>query len=228
VSLLLCVISISAKAYEYSLPLNGSSYFIFSTVRLLNVNRESTIPAWYSSGLLLAAAGLLAVIGAARRRSDAPYARHWQALGLIFLYLSLDEAAEIHELFTRPMQDTGVNGPLLFGWVIFGMVFALVVGLLYLRFVLALPRTTRNLVILAGVCYIGGALGVEMIGANQWYIDDGTSLRYSAIGTVEEFMEMLGVSLFIYALLGFLSAYCGDIHVAIRTKKSGDHPGPPG
>jgi hypothetical protein len=41
-------------------------------------------------------------------------------------------------------------------------------------------------------------------------------------------MEMLGVSLFIYALLGFLSAHCGDIHVAIRIKKSGDHPGPPG
>jgi hypothetical protein len=45
---------------------------------------------------------------------------------------------------------------------------------------------------------------VEAISANQWYLDDGVSFLYLAIATVEESCEMLGVVLFIYALLVYM------------------------
>jgi hypothetical protein len=47
---------------------------------------------------------------------------------------------------------------------------------------------------------------VEAISANRYYLDNGVSFPYLAIATVEEFCEMLGVVLFIYALLSYMAA----------------------
>jgi len=63
-------------------------------------------------------------------------------------------------------------------------------GLLYWQFVWALPKPTRNRFILAAAIYVGGALVIEVISANQYAVDEGRSLLYSAIGTTEEFCEM--------------------------------------
>src|SRR5690606_36362395 len=58
--------------------------------------------------------------------------------------------------------------------------------------------------ILAGMVYVGGALIVDGISANQWDIGGGISFEYLAIATVEECCEMLGVVIFIYALLAYM------------------------
>lgn len=167
-----------------------------------NVNREASIPAWYSSALLLGAAALLAVTAAVKRAYAEPYVRHWQGLALIFLYLSIDEAAALHETLTEPLQTAlDTSGYLTFAWVIAGAVFVAVVGLLYARFLLALSRGIRAGFFAAVALYVGGALVIEAISANQWHLNNGSSLLYSAVGTVEELCEMLGVIVLIYTLL---------------------------
>ena len=50
---------------------------------------------------------------------------------------------------------------------------ALIFTLLYLRFLFHLPPRIRNLFILAGVCYVGGAVIVEAISANRYSLDGG-------------------------------------------------------
>lgn len=181
----------------------GPPGLLTNLIQVLNVNRESSLPAWYSSGLLLLAAALLAVNAALHRQER--YARHWAGLAAIFLYLSADEAAAIHEEFTDPLQTAlNTSGYLSFAWVIVGAAFVLVVGLLYARFVLHLPPATRRGMIAAAVLYVGGALVIESISANQWELDGGSSLLYSAIGTLEELCEMLGVIVLIYTLLAYL------------------------
>jgi hypothetical protein len=40
-----------------------------------------------------------------------------------------------------------------------------VIGLLYLRFLLRVPRRTALLLVLSGAVFVGGALGVEFIQA---------------------------------------------------------------
>lgn len=213
ISLILSIHSIAGKWLEWELG-TKSTYFIYQWVEAFNVNRESSIPTWYSSGLLLFCAILLAVIALAVRQNKDRYQRHWFGLALIFLYLSIDEAAAIHETVTTPLQESlDAGGYFYFAWVFVGIAFVGVVGMLYLKFLLRLPKRTQRLFILSGMTYIGGALGIEVISANQWYIDDGTSLKYSAIATVEETFEMLGATLFIYALIRYLSEYIGELSI---------------
>ncbi len=227
IALYLCVQSLVGKAVEYELGTH-STYFIYQFVRLVNVNRESSLPTWYASTLLLIAAVLLAVIAYAQRFRHAPYARHWGGLAAVFLYLSVDEGAEIHEKLTAPLQDEfNTTGYLFFAWAIAGAVFVVVVGLLYLRFVMRLPNRTRALFLLAAALYVGGALGLDAVGANKWYEEGGTSLTFSAIGTVEEFCEMLGLVVFIYALLSYAASFLTAIQIVIMPQPDQTLAAPP-
>lgn len=168
-------------------------------VRFVNINLEKSLPTWYASMLLMLAAVLLGLI--ARGKTNNPYRLHWFGLSSIFVYLSIDEATAIHEEFTRPLRELlGTTGFLHFAWVIIGAIFVAVVALLYLRFVFQLPAPVRNLIILAGALFVSGALLIESFSATL-YAETGTTLVFSAIGTVEEWFEMLGVIVFIRALL---------------------------
>lgn len=188
---------------------------IVGVMDLFSINAEKTIPTWYATTLLLVASVVLAVIARDKLRGQAPYARHWAGLSVIFLYLSLDEGASIHELLSDPLEAAfGTSGFLAFGWVIAGVVAVLIFGLVYLRFLLHLPPATRNGMILAGMIYVGGAIVIESISANQWDIGGGVSFPYLAIATVEELMEKLGVVLFIYTLL----VYSAPATVTLQTE----------
>ncbi len=195
---------------------DNASHFLSETVRLFNINRETSVPTWYASSLLLVAGGVLGIVAHTKYTNREPYRRHWLGLALIFVYLSLDEGAVIHEIFTDPVQMLfDSSGPLYFAWVIVVIPLLVLFGLVYFRFWLNLPPRTRALFCLAGVIYVGGALGIEMIGSNKWYVDGGTSLVYSAIGTLEEFCEMLGVITLIYAVAKYLAdgAYALEVNI---------------
>ena len=59
---------------------------------------------------------------------------------------------------------------------------------------------------MAGAVYVGGAIGMEMIGG--FYQDVyGYDLTYVLLQTIEEVGEMLGIVIFIYALCYYLSVY---------------------
>lgn len=192
-------------------------HILSELVRLFNINRESSIPTWYASSLLLACAILLGLIAHNQYVRQAGERRYWIGLALIFLFLSIDEAAEIHERLTQPLQAVfNAGGPLFFAWMIAYIPLVLVFGVVYFRFWLRLPPRTRRLFLLSGVLYLGGAVGVEMIGSNIWYQDGGTSLFYSTIGTIEEFLEMLGAATLIYTLLTYITGEAGDLQVEIR------------
>jgi hypothetical protein len=61
-----------------------------------NFDLEANLPTWWSSALLLAIAGLCAVIAAGRHLARAPHVRWWIACAG-FVGLSLEEVAQIHE-----------------------------------------------------------------------------------------------------------------------------------
>jgi hypothetical protein len=211
----LCVSSIVGRAFEYELGTH-STYFIYQSMLLINANRENSIPSWYSSSLLLICAAVLAGIAYGNRRSGGPYRAHWSVLAGLFGYLSADEAASIHEKLTAPLRDAfHTSGYLYFAWVLVGAPFVVIVGLAYLKFWLRLPPRTRTLFALAGTLYVSGALGLDAVAANLWYQDGGTSLTSSAIGTVEEFLEMIGTVTFLYALLTYAAALFTTIEIVI-------------
>jgi len=63
---------------------------------LFNIRTEGNIPAYYSSSTILFASFLLGFISLFRKTYGLNYSL-WSILSVIFLYLSLDEAVQLHE-----------------------------------------------------------------------------------------------------------------------------------
>jgi hypothetical protein len=119
-------------------------------VEHLSLSYEANVPTWFSSSLLLGcaiAAGLVA-------HQSTAWRRHWWGMAIAFGYVSMDEAAEIHEHLGGLF---GTHGILYFDWVIVAVAALAVLAAIYLRFMIALPRRTRIGLIIAGIIYIGGA-----------------------------------------------------------------------
>ena len=181
--------------------------------RQLNLDQENNIPTWYSSSALLLSAILLTVIGLANKQRGNPYSYHWLGLAAIFLFLSLDEAASLHEMtddLLAPMLSAVgyVHGFLYFSWIVFGAIFVLIVGSVYLPFVAALPRQTRRLFLLAGTLYVGGELGIEILGSRYDYFYGHKNFTYAMFVACEEGLAMLGNVVFIYGLLSHMASVC--------------------
>jgi hypothetical protein len=189
--------------------------------RQLNLDNENNIPTWYSSSALLFSAILLTVIGLANRSRRNPSAFQWLGLAAIFLYLSLDEAASLHEMtsnLSRPMLGTlgYFHWLLSVAWVPFGAIFVLIVALAYLRFLAALPVKTKYLFLIAGTLYVGGALGIEILGGRHTYLYGRENFVYAMFVACEEGLEMLGVVVFIYALLSHLGSTMNGLQILVE------------
>lgn len=163
---------------------------------------EQNLPTWYSASLLLLCAVLLLLIAIANLRALLPFRWHWLALSLIFFYISLDEAVTLHESLSHFFDFGGV---LYFGWVIPATAVVLGLGLVYLPFVLHLRQPARRRFIVAGLLYVGGALGVEFILGYWTDVAGDRNLVYGLIDLVEESAEILGTTLFLLALLRYLN-----------------------
>lgn len=214
IATVLAIQSITLRALQYWVGIHNS-YWLYQYSELFNINREANITTWFSSALLLGVAALLLAITLRHRRAKAPY-RAWAALTLIFAYISMDETGTIHEKLTPILQEQfNLTGHLYFGWILVGIAAVLVGSVVFLPFVWHLSRQSRKGFIIAGLLYVGGAVIVESISANIWYQAGGTSLRFSAVGTVEEWLEMLGVITLAYTLLEYIRTEIGAIQVAI-------------
>ena len=207
---MLIALSLAGQASKY---LAGHPK-VLGFVPTFYVDDESTVPTWYSSAALGLAATLLAAVGMVKWHAGHPFRFHWLGLAAIFLLLSADEIAMLHELPIDPLRNAfHTGGMLYYPWVVPALALVLVVGLMYLSFVAHLPPPVRNLVILAGFTFLLGATGVEMLSgavAHRW---GEQNLTYSMIITLEEFLEMIGVVLFIKALLLYIEGLAGGLRV---------------
>jgi hypothetical protein len=213
----LVVISFLTQMTLYFLPDYPSRDFI---AKLFSLDNEGNIPTVYSVLALLFSSILLSTIAYAKNLDSDRYKKHWKILSFIFLYLSLDEAFQIHEKFVDPLRSLlNATGFLYFTWIVpFG--FIVVIFLLsYTKFLFHCPATTRNLLIAAGILYIGGAMGMEMVGGYQAYTVGMQNLPYLIIVTVEELLEMLGIVVFIHALLSYINKYFGEVSWKISLGK---------
>lgn len=164
---------------------------------LLSLSFEGNLPSWYASVLPLICAGLLAWISG----DETSDRRHWQALALGFLAISIDEAVGLHELLSTLFTTSGA---LHFGWVIPAAILVLVLFLAFLGFLRRLhhlsPGTARRFV-LAGALYVGGAVLFELP-LGWWTARHGDeNLGYYLIDWCEETLELAGLTLFAGALL---------------------------
>lgn len=226
--LIIIAICLAALGFgaEYVLDHAGddADLLVMNIMWVFGVNHEMSIPTWFSACLLLGCAVLLTLIALSKRARRDRFARHWTGLALIFFYLSADEGAALHETLTEPLRAAlETTGVLYFAWVIAFLPVVAVVALAYLPFLRHLPVRVRNLFVLAGLLYVGGAIFIESLSANLWYLDAGSSTRYGAVGTLEELAEMLGAVVMLYTLL----SYIAHVHVGVRAQSDAATLSPP-
>ena len=225
VVVLLTFISLGSRLINYVWGYEG----FLALLPRFNVGQDLTIPTWYSSFMLLLCSSLLVTIAAMKKRDEDRYTIHWSALSIIFLLLSIDEVAALHEeggeVFESLAEPLGftASGFFYYPWVIPGAIFVLLILLTYLRFIADLPRQTRRLFLIAGSLFVLGALGMEMLTANVeslygGYQNEPTNIKIVAViqTTIEELLEMLGIVVFIYSLLSYISSSLKEVSVRVR------------
>lgn len=166
----------------------------------LDLNNELNLPTWYASIQWFAVAAVLALFAIPSVRRATP--RSWLLLALpaVFLLMSLDEVAEIHERLGH-LADLLLPGGLRAGSVVSvtGLWFAVlgipfVVGFVVLiralvPYLAISPRGRTKLVTGVGL-FLLGAVGVEVL-AN-------VVVESSVLGTLqvltEEMLEMVGAT----------------------------------
>jgi len=174
--------------------------------RLFLFDGEANFPTLFNFALIATNGALFGLIGLVAFDERDRWRWHWTILGLLFLVLAYDEAASLHERLTPVGRAIVPSDRLLFfGWVIFGAAFVLVVGLAYLRFLIALPRRTAVLVTLAATLHVGGAIGLELVGGSLASSGGKDNAGFLLVATVEEALEMSGQIVLGYALLRYLA-----------------------
>lgn len=199
-TLALSLIGLAARVIEKLLGYDNTVF-----VRLVDVSEEANITSWFSSLLLLIGALLILLIARLKNLEKDSFSRHWAFMSYLFLFLSLDEAAKIHEATIKPLRTLfNTSGFFYYAWVIIAIPVLLVLTIVYARFISSLPGKTRNQFIIAAVLFLSGAVGFEMLGGFMFDVEISGMYISSVLVTFEELLENLGVVVFISALLTYI------------------------
>ncbi len=199
---------------------------VLQDLRQIALDSEHSLPAWYSSLLMLANAGLLAVIATLAGSERQKDATRWWLLVVIFAIMALDEAVSFHEILISPLHDIlHTSGLFTFAWVIPGSVVVVALGLYFLPFVLRLPPRTRWMVVLAGAIYVTGALVLEFVGGAEVDAVGWDGVPYIISFIFEESFEIIGLTLFFVALCDHLGRTWPvvDVELDARRQAAPDH-----
>lgn len=215
----LIVLNFIAYFVGYYLRLNGiDSHTIHNQIlRLFNFYDEYNFPSYFSTINLFISSGLLYYIAKVEKsKGDSIYHKHWLYLSYIFAFLALDELLMFHEIMIKPVRYFLSNsvemenlGILYHAWVVPYLIFAIAVGLYYFKFVFSLPKRIMLNFIIAGVIFVTGAVGLEMVEGKLAEMAGGenysNSIYYTLCVALEESMEMFGIILFIRTLLEYIA-----------------------
>ena len=163
----------------------------------IDLRQKLTIPNWYSSFALLVAAVLLLAVAGERRRARDRDAGCWYGLSAGFAAMSLDRIACIHQL---------LNASSSIAWEIPGAVIVAVIGIFYLGFLKRLPARTRRWFLASGAVYVFGVIVLEAL-ENPYLLNIPVGTPADGFMALpDEGTQMVGVVMFIYALLAYMSA----------------------
>lgn len=196
----------------------GHSVGIYSKlVKIFSTDIELNVPSFFSMLIMIFAALLLAFITILKRNQKAPYVWHWAILSLGFFFMAFDEIVSAHEKMVEPLRAFfgGENlGILYYAWVVPAIALILFLALFFIKFWLSLPTKAKFSFLIAGIVYLGGAIGMEMVGGDYCEIYGKDNLTYIMFTTIEESLEMTGIIFFIWSLLEYINDTYKEVGVS--------------
>ncbi len=171
---------------------------------MLDLGVEANVPTWFSSVQLFAISLLAIFYSLQVRDSEAP--RFYQFLGIAFLFLSMDEASQLHERATVALRSISIHALFPGGegtWMPLYAAAVLTCLLLLRRSVSAFWRERRGrLALVAGVLVAGsGGVGAEVVHYYMEYFGDPGPLAEVIQVAVEEGLELVGETVIIFGML---------------------------
>ncbi|MFV1873321.1 MAG: hypothetical protein ACMZ64_08390 [Oleiphilus sp.] len=176
----------------------------FDFIQLLDFDYEGNLPSFYSALALLYCAQQLFWIAKFHSRERDAFIVHWYGLSGIFAFLAVDEASALHEEVGDLVESLALfdaEGFLYFAWVVPYGLLLIVFLLSYLKFLLHLPKNTRQSFLMTGSLFIAGAVGIETLSAQEADVNGTLTIWYSTLYTLEELFEMVAIALFAHSLL---------------------------
>ena len=165
----------------------------------VNVDREVSVPTWFSSVQLFTVS--LVLWNFAREAGE--LRRFFLILGSVFLFLSLDESAGLHEALFRVSQERDLAwGMNYLAWMVpYFLVGILGVALGCRPITLIARRYPGEGLWVAGgaALFVGGGVAIEILTHRLYVI--GVDRNFFLAVAAEEFCEMTGVSVILYGIL---------------------------
>ena len=192
--------------------------FLVKILKLVHLDEEANFPTFFSSLLFIISSALLLFIGKSKSSSEIN-PKYWIVLSLIFLFLSIDEIVQLHEKFSNVVhQKFQIGGILRFSWWIIYAVFIIAVSPFFMKFLAQLPKTIKRIFILAAVVFLSGSIILEIVGIYIYSTENDTkTYTFYIISSIEEILEMIGLAIFIYGLLKYVSLTSEKIIIKIES-----------
>ena len=198
---------------DITIWLTGTSAKIW----VLDLDFEESFYTWFSTVMLSAAAFMCFFLSLKDHGQTKNVKTQWRILGSIFFLLSADEMLSFHERVSGMLSTSfTTSGMFEFAWVIPALVIIPIFFFLFFPFIRHLHTHVSYTIIIAGSIFVFGAVGMEMIAGifiseNSSQDDVFTSPIYRFLVNIEEGLEVLGVIIFIKALLMQAEIYFPEI-----------------
>ncbi len=200
---------------QYAYHIHGIE--ILSTIRgRFDVDNEISIPTWFSQVLLLVPAALSFLLYATVRNNTDNSRFYWALLGCLFIFLSVDEGAMLHEAFITKFREWTVS-PETTGigqhtWLIPVAILLIILSVPFIKLLRSLPRKTALILTSGLALYVFGAIVYETLGlvlVSGEFAYQGLNVAF------EEGLEMLGVIVIIHAILSHIKLKVDTFKVRI-------------
>lgn len=209
---------------------------------LVDLDTEANLPTLFNVLLFYFGAALFLLHG---RETFTKAARGWKTMAWVFLFLGMDEGAQIHEKFilvTKRLLEGSVGdrfgGWFHYAWVIPYALAMIVLAVYLFHWFMGLSPVLQKRLIISGIVYVFGAMFMEMAGGKlleslppidpanyPWMYPGGADAAGGfsgsmqpgviALYTVEETCEMAGLILCIRALLLAFAAKRKQVQLAV-------------
>lgn len=194
---------------------------LLGLIPFFHMDMEANFPTYFSSITMLFCAFLSRLIYLGTKTSKEINHWPWLMLAFCFLFVSLDEFVAIHEFIASNIYIIrNTKNVLLFIWIVpYG--FLVISGVLLLRrFIIELPKDIRFWMCIAGILYLSGAMGFEIIGFYYArFVGFQKDVIYELIVLVEESLEMAGIIVLLFALMTYIDRYLPNIFFRVSSKE---------